>query len=128
MEIGLLKRLIKEQDRRIGELEKTVKSLQTATIPPTASIPANDKPTARELAKTIIKPAAPWQNPLGWTQIREGLSRAQVEEILGKPTSVESVLDYQTLLYKGDVPGSGTVTGAVKLTDDRVSGITPPNF
>ena len=127
MEISLLKRLIKEQDRRIGDLEKTVKSLQTASNP-TAPIPVNDKPTARELAKTIIKPAAPWQNPLGWTQIREGLSRAQVEEILGKPTSVESVLDYQTLLYRGDVPGSGTVAGTVKLTDDRVSGMTPPNF
>jgi len=128
MEIGLLKRLIKEQDRRIGELEKTVKSLQTASNPTSAAIPTNDKPTARELAKTIIKPAAPWQNPLGWTQIREGLSRAQVEEILGKPTSLESVIDHQTLLYTGDVPGSGAVTGTVKLTDDRVSEITPPNF
>ena len=122
MEIDLLKRLIKEQDRRIGELEKTVKFLQA---PVSAN---NDKPTAREIARTMIKPAAPWQDPLGWTRIREGLSRAQVEEILGKPTSVESVLDYQTLIYKGDVPGSGTVTGIIKLTDDRVSAITPPNF
>jgi SmpA / OmlA family len=123
MEIGLLKRLIKEQDRRIGELEKTVKSLQPASNP-TIDRP----PTAREIAKTIIKPASPWQNPLGWSQIREGLSRAQVEEILGKPTSVDSVLDYQTLVYKGDVAGSGTVAGTIKLTDDRVSEITPPNF
>jgi hypothetical protein len=122
MEISLLKRLVKEQDLRLSELEKTVKSLQTAT---TAN---SEKPTAHELAKTIIKPAAQWQNPLAWAQIREGLSRAQVEEILGKPTSVESVIDYQTLSYKGDIPGSGTVAGVIKLTDDRVSEINPPTF
>jgi SmpA / OmlA family len=121
-EISLLKRLVKEQDRRISDLEKTIKALQA---PATAN---SEKPTSRELAKTIIKPAAQWQNPFAWTQVREGMSRAQVEEILGKPTSVESVIDYQTLTYKGDVPGSGTVSGIVKLTDDRVSEISPPNF
>jgi hypothetical protein len=121
-DVSLLKRLVKEQDRRIAELEKTIKALQAAAAANT------EKPTARELAKTIIKPAAQWQNPFAWAQIREGLSRAQVEDILGKPTSVESVIDYQTLLYKGDVPGSGTVSGSVKLTDDRVSEISPPNF
>jgi hypothetical protein len=123
MDVSLLKRLVKEQDRRIAELEKTVKSLQATTAPST------ERPTSQELAKTIIKPgAARWQNPLAWTQIREGLSRSQVEEILGKPTSVESVIDSQTLLYKGDVPGSGTVSGMVKLTDDRVSEVHPPAF
>jgi hypothetical protein len=123
MEVTLLKRLVKEQDRRISDLEKTVKSLHTAT---TASA---EEPVAHESAKIVIKSfAARWQNPLTWTQIREGLSRAQVEEILGKPTSVDSVIDYQTLFYKGDVPGSGTVAGVVKLTDDRVSEITPPAF
>lgn len=116
-EITLLKRLVKDQDRRIAELEKIVKSLQVA-----------ENPTPRELAKSIIPPALRWQNPLAWAQIREGLSRAQVEEILGKPTSVESVIDYQTLLYKGEVPGSGNVSGAIKLTDDRVSEINPPHF
>jgi hypothetical protein len=121
-EISLLKRLVKEQDRRIAELEKTVKSLQS----PSSAI--NEKPTAHEIAKTIFKPAARWQNPLAWSQIQTGLSRAQVEEILGAPTSAESVIDSQTLLYKGDVPGSGAASGVIKLTDDRVSEITPPAF
>jgi hypothetical protein len=121
-DISLLKRLVREQDRRIAELEKIVKSFQ-----PTASA-NNEKPTAHEMAKTIITVAAPWQNPLAWTQIRQGLSRAQVEEILGNPTSVESVIDYQTLIYKGDVAGSGAVAGMVKLADDRVSEIHPPAF
>jgi hypothetical protein len=122
-EIILLKRIVKEQDRRIAELEKTVKSLRAA-----ATVPV-EEPPPHELAKIVIKPpAARWQNPLAWAQIREGMSRAQVEDILGKPASVEAVIDYQTLLYKGDVPGSGTVSGAIKLTDDRVSEISPPAF
>jgi len=123
MEVSRLKGLVKEQDRRIAELEKTVKSLQSST-------PAiSEKPAPPELTKTIIKSqAARWQNPLAWIQIREGMSRAQVEEILGKPTSVEAVIDSQTLLYKGDVPGSGSVAGVIKLTDDRVSEISPPAF
>jgi len=121
-DVNLLKRLVKEQDRRIAELEKTVKSLQSLLTV------RNQKPTAHELDKTIFKPAAGWQNPLAWTQIRKGLSRAQVEEILGTPTSGESVIDYQTLFYRGKVPGSGAVAGVIKLTDDRVSEISPPAF
>jgi len=121
-DVNLLKRLVKEQDRRIAELEKTVKSLQSLLTV------RNQKPTAHELDKTIFKPAAGWQNPLAWTQIRKGLSRAQVEEILGTPTSGESVIDYQTLFYRGEVPGSGAVAGVIKLTDDRVSEISPPAF
>lgn len=122
-EIALLKRLVKEQDRRIADLEKLVKALQSANTEKPMT-----PPTPHELAKAIAQPAERWQNPLAWAQIREGLSRAQVEEILGKPTSVEAVIDYQTLRYKGDVPGSGIVSGAIKLTDDRVSEISPPNF
>jgi hypothetical protein len=123
MDVSLLKRLVKEQDRRIADLERTVKSLQSSTTA------ISEKPAPPELAKTIIKSqAARWQNPLAWTQIREGMSRAQVEEILGKPTSVEAVIDSQTLLYKGDVPGSGSVAGFIKLTDDRVSEISPPGL
>jgi SmpA / OmlA family len=118
-EISLLKRLVKEQDRRIAELEKIVKSLQAAST---------ERPTPHELAKAIAPPAQRWQNPLAWAQIHQDMSRAQVEEILGKPTTVESVIDSQTLTYKGDLPGSGTVAGIIKLTDDRVSEITPPNF
>jgi hypothetical protein len=122
-DITLLKRLVKDQDRRIADLEKTVKALQAAT---TANA---EKPAGEERPKTNFKPpAAQWLNPLAWTQVREGMSRAQVEGVLGKPVSVESVLDYQTLLYQGDAPGSGPVTGIVKFTDDRVSEVDPPDF
>jgi hypothetical protein len=123
VDITLRKRLVKEQDRRIADLEKMVKALQVAanTEPP--------KPAPEERVRAVVRPpAARWLNPLTWGQIREGLSRAQVEEILGPPTSVEAVIDYQTLIYKGDIPGRGTVAATIKLTDDRVSQVTPPDF
>jgi hypothetical protein len=109
--------------RRIADLEKTVKALQAAGV---ADRPA---PAVEERVRPIVRqPPARWLNPLAWGQIREGLSRAQVEDILGPPTSVESVIDYQTLIYKGDIPGRGTVAATIKLTDDRVSQVTPPDF
>ena len=123
VDITLLKRLVKEQDRRIADLEKTIKALQSA-----ASITPSPQAAPPERVKTIVPSRARWLNPLAWGQVREGLSRAQVEEILGPPTSVESVIDYQTMIYKGELPGAGAVSGAIKLTDDRVSQITPPDF
>lgn len=117
-DISLLKRLVKEQDRRIADLEKALHTLQPAAPAAAAEV----KP------KVVPTPAARWQNPLAWAQIQEGMSRAQVEEILGKPTSVDAVIDYQTLHYKGDPPGNGVLTGSVRLTDDRVSAVSPPDF
>jgi hypothetical protein len=124
VDITLLKRVVNEQDRRITDLEKTVKALQTAT----AANP--EKPAGDDRAKIAGKPSAtvPWQIPFAWSRIKAGMSRAQVEEILGPPTSVDSVIDYQTLVYKGDVPGAGALTGTVKLTDDRVSQVNTPEF
>jgi hypothetical protein len=87
VDITLLKRLVMEQDRRIAELEKLVKALQAAQA---ATSP---RPEER-LIVPVRPPAARWKNPLTWNDIREGFSRAQVEEILGPPTSVESVIDY----------------------------------
>lgn len=121
VDITLLKRLIKEQDHRIADLERTVKSLQAGVAVLPAPLPA-------ERPKPVAKPLAKWQNPFAWSRIQEGLSRAQVEEILGKPTTVEAVIDYQTLIYRSDASSSNNLTGSVKLTDDRVSQVIPPAF
>lgn len=120
-DIALLKRLIAEQDRRIADLEKTIKSLHATAVVP--------EPPPAERAKPVVRPpAAKWQNPLAWGLIAEGMSRAQVEDILGKPATVEAVIDYQTLIYKTDASSPRPVTGSVKLTDDRVSQVNPPVF
>jgi len=120
-DIALLKRVVKEQDRRIADLEKALRTVQAAGA---AERPA----VVEEKVKIPPKPlAAPWHNPQSWARVQEGMSRGQVEEILGKPTSVDAVIDYQTLNYKGETPG-GVLSGSVKLTDDRVTAVTPPDF
>jgi hypothetical protein len=118
-DIANLKRTIREQDHRIADLEKSLHTLQQGTG--VAVVEGKVKVTPKPLA-------APWQNPLAWSRVQVGDSRTQVEEILGKPTSVDAVIDYQTLNYKGETSGGGVLTGSVKLTDDRVTAVTPPEF
>jgi hypothetical protein len=120
-DIKLLKQVIDAQGRRITSLEATVKTLQTAAA-------ANAAPTVENRAREAAKPKVPWQVPFAWGRIKIGMSRAEVEEILGAPASVDSVLDYQTLTYKGESPGGAVINGTVKLTDDRVSQVSPPDF
>ncbi len=120
-DIALLKRVVREQDRRIADLEKALRTLQAAGGP--------ERPPVEEKLKVPPKPlAAPWHNPQAWARVEEGMSRAQVEDILGKPTSVDAVIDYQTLNYKGETPAGNVLTGSVKLTDDRVTAVSPPDF
>jgi hypothetical protein len=52
------------------------------------------------------------------------MSRAQVVDILGEPTTVDSVIDRQTLTYKDGSDLMGTVT----LVDDRVSTVVSGRF
>jgi len=122
-DIRLLKNVVDAQNRRIADLEKAVKALQTESA-------ANaEKPTGYDRARTGNPAAiAPWQIPFAWSQIKMGMSRVQVEDILGPPTSVDSVIDYQTLVYKGDLPGTGALNGTVKFTSDRVYQVNPPAF
>ncbi len=121
-DIATLKREIKEQNQRIADLEKSLRTLQAAAA-------AERAPVVEEKIKIPPKPLpAPWHDPLTWARVAEGMSRAQVEEILGKPTSVDAVIDYQTLNYKGTTAAGSVLTGNVKLTDDRVTAVNPPDF
>jgi hypothetical protein len=121
-DIRLLKRVVDEQARRITQLEKAVKVLEAAATAGTEK-PAEDRTRVRK------PPAVPrWQVPDAWTLIKTGMSRMDVEAILGPPTSVDSVIDYQTLYYKGAAAGGDMLSGTVKLTDDRVSQVDAPDF
>jgi len=109
-----LKRTVADQDKRIAELEKTVKMLQSAaTPPPPEPIPA---------------PTPPWKAPSSWKLIQAGMSEAQVVGILGPPTSVQSVEDSRTLFYQPDAQSTSTLNGTVTLKDDRVTASSPPAF
>jgi hypothetical protein len=110
-ETAQLKRIIADQDRRIAELEKTVKALQGAAAPAPARIPA-DTP--------------PWQLTSNWNLLKKGMSEAQVVEILGPAVRVESAVDKRTLYYAPDARSAATPNGSVTLVDDRLTASVPP--
>jgi hypothetical protein len=112
-ETAQLRRTAADQERRIAELEKTVRGLQAVVTPAPTRIPP-DTP--------------PWQSASNWNLVRKGMSEAQVIEILGPPTRVQSVIDTRTLLYSPDARSTATLNGSVTLTDDRVAASVPPRF
>jgi hypothetical protein len=112
-ETARLKQRISDQETRIAELERAVKSLQSAAPPMPAPNPS---------------PTPPWHRPASWNQIKTGMSEADVVALLGPPTSVDSSIDQRTLLYAPDSKSTSTLKGSVTLIDDRVSAMTPPVF
>jgi len=112
METEELKRVVADQARRIAELEKEVKALQAPPVsvsPIPASTPA-------------------WFLPVNWSRIKKDMSEADVVQILGPPTTVQSAVDTRTLFYTSDSHSATTLNGSVTLTDDRVTLMTPPKF
>ncbi len=63
-----------------------------------------------------------WKELKNWKKIVSGMSRRQVESILGQPTSVKTDSSFVTLMYQGDSTNSGYISGnvLVNLADDRV--------
>ena len=121
-EISFLKRVVAEQDRRISELEKTVSALERAAKP--------QIPVVGTQIGGAVPPnsATAWKTPAAWSRLKHGMSRAQVEALLGRPTSTKITEPYLTLFYQGDVLGSGSVTGTIGITDDRVWQVNIPVF
>ena len=112
-ETAALKRTIADQGARIAELEKAVKALQTAAPPLPSRIPAE---------------IPPWHRASNWALIKAGMSEAQVVEILGPPTSVDTSIDTRILVYAPDARSTSTLKGSVTLTGDRVNSMVPPSF
>ena len=110
-EVALLKRVVVEQERRILQLEKIVQSItQPQPI------------TSRQALST------PWHSETYWRRIKDGMSESQVIKILGKPTDVKELGSMRRLFYRGEVRGSGFVSGNVWLSDDRVWQVNTPVF
>lgn len=124
-EIQLIKRLLVEQDRRISELEKTIATLRQAN-PPSGPI-ARQSPPQSSSGSTVQLGSLPWMVPSNWDRVKRGMSESQVRGVLGAPVSVDAFTG-RKLFYKGEVPGSGSVTGYVWLIDDRVISIEKPVF
>jgi len=112
-EAAQLKITIADQERRIAELERMVKALQLVAAPVVTAIPA---------------PMPPWHLAPNWIRVKPGMSEAQVVEILGPPTSVDSIVDVRTLFYQPNSHATTSLDGTVTLTDDRVTALAPPAF
>ncbi len=106
-ETAELKRTVADQDRRIADLERMVKMLQSTVAPLPAPIPS---------------PTPAWTQASNWNRIKPGMSQAQVVEILGPPTREQSAIDMRTLYYEAGPHSTLTLTGSVSLTDDRSNG------
>lgn len=80
------------------------------------------------IASTAATGPQPWHSPEAWDRVARGMTAAQVAEILGPPTQVESIDAYKTLFYRGSVAGKGSYSGLVNLRDDRVVAVKKPAF
>src|SRR5579884_2780919 len=112
-ESAQLKKTVADQERRIAELEKTLKALQAIVAPTPGPLPS---------------PTPAWHSPSSWNQIQLGMSEAQVVQILGPPTHVLAVVDKRTLYYEPEPRSSTAIKGTVTLMDDRVTAMEPPAF
>jgi hypothetical protein len=56
------------------------------------------------------------------------MSAEEVTQILGEPTTAESIGVLKTLFYRGAVPGGPPVSGHVNFKDGRVVAILKPAF
>ena len=102
------------EDKKVNELDKAL--YQKARYP--NDITSNDEAPPK------------WHTPSNWDRIKDGMSETQVISVLGSPTSTESIGagEYSYLFYRGEVPGSGFVSGNVRLTYDRVWEVNKPVF
>jgi predicted S18 family serine protease len=133
VEVSQLKSQIADQEERIAQLEKTVKALQetSARTGNIAEAILKLEGAVKDL-KAIPPPepippmTAPWHSASNWKLVKEGMSRAQVVEVLGPPTRETSVIDTQTLYY-GDSAAS-QLAGSVTLVGDRLTTMIPPAF
>lgn len=108
---------IDEQDRRIERLEAELNGRKgVALIKPSPS-------KREEYAPQATTGKQPWHAPESWTRVTKGMTQAQVTEILGPPTAVESLDTFTTLFYR-----FGSLSGLVNLREDRVVAVNKPTF
>ena len=120
--IASLQREVAAQSERIARLEAEVARLVAALGSPPASQPTG--------ARSVPAQRDAWMTATAWARIRLGMSERQVISILGPPTSREvNIIDTVTLFYRGEVVGSGFVSGNVSVNGtDRVRLINTPVF
>ncbi|MEI6746776.1 MAG: hypothetical protein WCL34_12510 [Methylococcaceae bacterium] len=110
-EIGYLKSVIADLEERVGRLEKHPK-------PKIESAHNEEK----------IDPQTGWKHRKSWLQIKEGMSEAEVESILGHPARVDDMgKGFKKFFYRGHVT-SGAISGSIEIYENNVYKIHVPVF
>ncbi len=116
-QIQQLRTRIDEQNRRLdrleAELSRRTGEPRIVMVPEGRANPAVKSATGKQ----------PWHAPEAWDRVAKGMTQAQVIEILGPPSSVESMAPYSTLFYRLD-----SLDGLVNLREDRVVAVRKPEF
>ena len=122
-EIQQLRTLVNEQARRIqrleGELNRRAGSSEPQPRPRVGAMRTDAPPSAAR---------QPWHGAAAWDRVAVGMSAEEVTQILGEPTSAESIGALKTLFYRGAVPGGPTVSGHVNFKDGGVVAVSKPAF
>ena len=108
---------IDEQNRRIERLEAELNGRKG--VPSIKPAPSKRE----EYAPQAMTGKQPWHAPESWARITKGMTQAQVTEILGPPTAVESLDAFTTLFYRSE-----SLNGLVNLREDRVVAVNKPTF
>ena len=108
---------IDEQNRRIERLEA---ELNRRTAAPSIKSATSKR---EDYAPQPTSGKQPWHAPEAWVRVTKGMTQAQVTEILGSPTAVESMDAFTTLFYR-----SNSLSGLVNLREDRVVAVKGPAF
>jgi len=123
-ELALIRHVMADQEKRVSALEEVVRRFQEELG---SGKPRGDLRQSGPLTSTLS--LAAWQVPGNWDRLKSGMSESQVISILGPPTNVDRTTgSIPVLFYKGEVPGSGVVSGNVKLMEDRVYLVNKPVF
>ena len=124
-EMSTMRRAMAKQEDRLSVLEQAIKELREELRSGTQGADLRSPRPA-----TSAQSRVPWQIPANWDRVKYGMSESQVVAILGQPTSRESAPAGHTFYYRGEVPGSGFVSGNVLIDTvaDRVVGVNKPVF
>ncbi|HKZ73409.1 MAG TPA: hypothetical protein VJ011_05050 [Steroidobacteraceae bacterium] len=118
-DVAELNRVVREQARRIERLEREIARLRAASTRGKPG-PARDASADAE---------AVWVAAEAWKPLRPGLSEREVLARLGPPTAVRSDPPAsKTLLYALELPGTGFLSGSVRLENGQVAEVREPQL
>jgi hypothetical protein len=116
LDVQDLQRTVRDQARRIDELERSLAQ---------ARFSLGAGPASR--GQPLKPPGEEWLQSRNWERVRTGMTAQDVIAVLGAPASMrESDDGRKTLLYAMQLGASGYLAGSVVIANDRVVEVTRP--